>query len=205
MQSLQSLPRNIAGVFAVACAAAMAGAAAAQQPGRPLAARSAPQNLAWHEVQAAPPSNEPQRTSATYAGWVVQCESAAGRTPPKLCEMAQLTEVRGKNVPFSRVALSYSGRGKPVRLTVQVPVNVSFASQVRIQTSDSDPGIVAPFARCVPGGCFADFELKDGELMKFRAAHGSGKVSFADSGGHSVTVPLLFNGFSEAFDALARE
>lgn len=113
--------------------------------------------------------------------------------------------MQGKNVPFSRVAFSHPQKGQPIRLLVQVPVNVSFGTNVRIQTSDADPGIAVPFARCVPIGCFAEFEIKDDTLKKLRVASGSGKLSFANSTGHDVTVPFSFNGFNQAFDALLKE
>ena len=65
--------------------------------------------------------------------------------------------------------------------------------------------MAAPFARCVPSGCFADFEVKDDTLKKFRAGSGGGKLSFADAGGHEVDVPLSFKGFVQAYDALLKE
>ena len=39
---------------------------------------------------------------------------------------------------------------------------------------------------------------KDDVLKKFRTASGAGKLSFADAGGHDVSVPLSFNGFNQA-------
>jgi invasion protein IalB len=156
-------------------------------------------------TQAPAPVETPQSTTATYADWVVQCQTRAGPPPEKVCDMGQVTQLQGKNVPFSRVAVAQPVKGQPVRLSVQVPVNASFAANVRVQTSDADPGIAAPFARCLPGGCFADFDLKDDVLKKLRAASGAGKLSFADAAGHDVSVPVSFNGFAQAFDALARE
>jgi invasion protein IalB len=38
-----------------------------------------------------------------------------------------------------------------------------------------------------------------------RAASGAGKLSFADAAGHDVSVPISFNGFAQALDALVRE
>ncbi|MGH6673212.1 MAG: invasion associated locus B family protein [Xanthobacteraceae bacterium] len=119
--------------------------------------------------------------------------------------MAQTTQVKGRDVPFSRVALAHSVKGQPVKLVVQVPINVSFAQPVVIRTSDADPGISAPFARCIPSGCFAEFELKDDLLKKFRAASGVGKLSFPQASGQEINVPLSFKGFNQAFEALARE
>ena len=96
-------------------------------------------------------------------------------------------------------------KGQPVRLVVQVPVNASFSINVRIQTGDADAGIAAPFARCTLNGCFVDFDIRDDVLKKFRTATGAGKLSFADAGGHDVSVPLSFNGFNQAVDALLKE
>lgn len=151
------------------------------------------------------PSEAPQRTTATYNDWILQCETNTQPPHQKVCDMAQSTQIQGQNLPFSRVAVAHPQKGQPVRLVVQVPVNASFATNLRIQTADADVGIVAPFARCTPNGCFADFDIKDDILKKFRTASGAGKLSFADAGGHEVTVPLSFNGFNQAFEALLKE
>ncbi len=146
-----------------------------------------------------------QSTSATYQDWVLQCLIKPGPPPQKICAMAQVTQIQGKNIPFSRVAIERAAKGQLDKLSVQVPVNVSFAANVHIQTGNADPGIAAPFDRCLPAGCFADFELKDELLQKFRAADGAGKISFKDAAGHDVVIPLSFKGFREAFDALAKK
>ena len=80
-------------------------------------------------------------------------------------------------MPFSRIAVGRPAKDRPVKLVVQLPVNASFATAVRVHTSDADPGLTAPFARCVPGGCFAEFDLKEETLRKLRAASGVGKLS----------------------------
>jgi invasion protein IalB len=149
-------------------------------------------------------SETPQSTAATYGDWVVQCQMQSGTPPKKICEMAQVTEVQGKNLPFSRVMIVEPGKGEPLKLVVQVPVNVSFAAKVRVQTSASDSGMAAPFARCASIGCFADFEINEDVLRKLRAATGPGKLTFADAGGRDVAIPMSFKGFSAALDALMR-
>ena len=149
---------------------------------------------AQRAAQVQPPRSEaPRRTTATYADWVVQCETEAQQPRQKVCDIAQSTQVQGRNLPFSRVAIAHPVKGQPVRLVVQVPVNITFAINVRIQTGDADAGVAAPFARCTPNGCFAGFDIKDDVLKKFRAAIGAGKLSFADAGRYDVSVPLSFN------------
>ena len=120
-------------------------------------------------------SESPQRTTATYDDWVVQCETRTGPPPEKICDMAQVTQVQGRNTPFSRVAVVHPVKGQPAKLIVQVPVNASFAAPVRIAAGESDAGIASPFARCVPAGCFSEIELHEDVLRKFRAASGAGK------------------------------
>jgi invasion protein IalB len=146
-----------------------------------------------------------QRTTATYEDWVLQCETQAGPPPQKICDIAQVTQVQGKNLPFSRVAVRRPVKGQPVNLEVQLPVNTWLLSNVRVLTSDADPGLAAPFQRCIPNGCFAEFELKDDMMKKLRGTGTTGKIIFKDSTNHDVTVPLSFKGFSQAFDALLKE
>jgi invasion protein IalB len=152
-------------------------------------------------------SSAPQRTTATYDDWIVQCETQAGSPPRKLCEMTQLTQlqVQGKTQPFSRIVVPQPVKGMPSGLVVQVPVNVAFVTKVKIQTSDSDQGIEVPFARCVPDGCFAEFSVAGDGLARLRMASTGGKLSFADSTGRTISIPLSFNGFGKAYDALIKE
>ena len=175
-------------LVAVAALMAIAGHALAQQP-------------------TATPNASPERTTATYDDWVVECVTIPGPPQQRVCDMAQVTQaqVQGRSAPFSRVAVAHPEKGKPVRLVVQVPTNASFGTQVHLQTSDSDPGLMAPFARCLPSGCFADFDLKDDALKKLRAATGTGKMTFADAGAHDVSVPVSFKGFDQAFEALSKQ
>jgi len=200
---MKSCRSKIAFCITVGLLMASVGTASAQQPPKPAPAQ--------HPAAAAQPggqpvlANEPQRTTATYGDWVVQCVANSSPPPDAICDMSQVTQVQGKNVPFSRVAVAHPDKGQPVKLIVQVPVNVSFATQVHIQTSDDDPGVIAPFANCNPNGCFAEFDLRDDLLKKLYGATSAGKMSFADAGGHTITVPMSFNGFSQAFDALSKK
>ena len=195
-------------IMAVTTAALVATAFAASAQQHPLGNSPLPRtppSPAQQMTQAPAVVEAPQSTTATYADWVVQCQTRAGPPAEKICDMGQVTQLQGKNVPFSRVAVAQPVKGQPIKLMVQLPVNASFAANVRIQASDTDPGVAAPFARCLPGGCFADFDLKDDVVKRMRAASGAGKLSFADAAGHDVSVPISFNGFAQALDALVRE
>jgi invasion protein IalB len=153
------------------------------------------------------PGNAPQRTTATYDDWIVQCETQAGPPLRKVCEMTQLTQIQiqGKAQPFSRAVVPRHTKDQPVSLIIQVPVNVSFSPPVRVQSSDTDQGLSAQFARCLPDGCFAEFEIKEDAMKKFRSATTPGKLSFSDSAGRPILIPVSFNGFGKAYDALLKE
>ncbi len=206
--SNRSLSRRLANVpfFVAACLLlASVGAAVAQQPATP---RPPPPHPPARPAQPAPPtSGEPQQTSATYDDWIVQCQMRAGPPAEKLCEMQQMTQtqVQGAARPFSRVLIPRPEKGQPIKLIVQVPVNVSFRTDVRIVPGDADPGLSAPFAQCVPSGCFAEFELKDETIKRLGAISTPGKLTFVDAGGHEIAVPISFKGFLQAYDALLRD
>jgi invasion protein IalB len=207
-------PTNLGRWLIGATILTVASTAAAQQPPpqRPATVQSVTQPAPQKPAAAAPSTqpqaatNEtPQRTTATYDDWVMQCETQVGSPPQKICQMTQQTLVQGKNTPFSLVIIPHPVKGQPVKLVVEVPVNVSFASNARIRSDDADAGLAAPFARCLPAGCFAEFDLKDDMLKKYRATSSVGKLSFADAGGHEIDVPLSLKGFAQAYDALLRE
>jgi invasion protein IalB len=145
-----------------------------------------------------------QSTTATYDDWVLQCQTVSGPPAQKICDIAQVTEVQGKNLPLSRVAISRAAKGQPFRLVVQVPVNVSLRANVLIQVNQSDPGLAAPFDRCVPAGCFADFELKEESIKKFLGGPAAGKITFKTANEQTASIPISFKGFAQAINALTK-
>jgi invasion protein IalB len=157
-------------------------------------------------VAAAPgPAAAQERTSATFDDWLLQCEVQAGPPARKVCDIAQVTQMQGRNTPLSRIAVPRPEKGQTVKLAAQVPVNIQLKANIRIQLSDGDPGLTVPFNTCVPAGCFAEFELKDDVVKKFRAATGNGKLTFKTTNGQPVVIPVSFKGFGRALDALAKE
>jgi invasion protein IalB len=146
-----------------------------------------------------------QSTTATYGDWVVRCVTAAGPPVQKNCDMEQLTQVQGRTGPLSRVAVAHPVKGQPTKMIIQLPVNVSLPAGVKLSLGDKDPGTAMPFLRCVPAGCFAEIELKDDLLKKYRAITETGKIAFKDAAEHDVVIPLSFKGFGPAFDALSKE
>lgn len=147
----------------------------------------------------------PQQTTATYEDWVVRCETSAGPPPQKNCEMVQFTRVQGQGAVLTQIAIGRPVKGQPIKLVIQVPIGVWLPTGVRLTAGGKDPGIAASYKRCLPGACFADAEVRDDVLKRFRAATENGALQFKDGSQKDVSLPVSFKGFSAAFDALARE
>ncbi len=146
-----------------------------------------------------------QATSATYDDWVLQCEISAAPAPKKQCAISQLSRMSENNAPFSRLVIQRPANGKPAIAQAQLPVNISTRAPIALRYADADPGVSNLLDRCTPGGCFVDIELKDDVVKKFLAAAGPGKMTFKDSSGHDVIVPVSLKGFRTAYDAMLKE
>ena len=58
--------------------------------------------------------------------------------------------------------------------------------------------------RCLPGGCFADAEIREDLLQHWRSQSAQGIIKFKDSAGRDIALPFSFRGFAQALDALAK-
>jgi invasion protein IalB len=146
----------------------------------------------------------PQQTTATYEDWIVRCETQAGPPPVKICEMVQYTQVQGQGV-ISQVAVGRPVKGQPVKIVVQVPIGVWLPTGVKLAAGSPDAGTSAVFKRCLAAGCFADVEVKEDTIRKFRSMSEAGRLQFKDGNMKDVSLPVSFKGFGAAFDALQKE
>jgi invasion protein IalB len=146
----------------------------------------------------------PRQTTATYDDWIVRCETQAGPPQVKICEMVQYTQVQGQGV-VSQVAVGRPVKGQPVKVVVQVPSGVWLPTGVKLVAGSPETAMPAVFKRCVPAGCFADVDLNDDTVRKFRAMSQPGQLQFKDGTMKDVSLPLSFKGFGTALDALLRE
>jgi invasion protein IalB len=158
-------------------------------------------------ASSAAPAEKPQRTTASYDDWILQCDKRVGPPAEKTCEIAQVVQVQlqGKNVPFSLVAISRPVNAKLLKMMVQLPVNVSLRANVLLQAEKADQGVAAPFARCVVAGCVVEFDLKDDTVKRLRGSAGPGAITFKNANEQDVPVPLSLKGLGPALDALAKE
>jgi invasion protein IalB len=158
-------------------------------------------------AQTAPkPDADPDSTTANYGDWTMRCrrlgEGAARR---RICEVAQSIQTPGAQGPLAQIAIGRVAPNDPLRVTVVLPPDVSFPSSPRVAIDDKDPAPVdLVWRRCLSGGCFADAEIKDEALRRWRALSGRGSITFLDAAGHAIPVPMSFRGLDAALDALAK-
>lgn len=156
-------------------------------------------------AQPAATPQTPQQTTATYEDWIVRCETLAGPPAQKSCEMVQFTHVKGQQAALTQIAIGRPVKGQPVKLVIQVPLGVWLPTGIRFVPGAGEAGLPTTFKRCVQAGCFADTDLKDDMVRKLRATKTAGKIEFKDAGQKDVGLPVSFNGFGAAYDALAKE
>lgn len=151
------------------------------------------------------PQTQPQRTTATYGDWTLRCEQQDGPPPRKVCEMVQTATAQGQANPVAQIAIGRGNKTEAFKVVIQLPINVWIPTGVHLVHDAKGPGVTASFKRCLPVGCFADFDLTDDLLKKLRAQTAPGRYEFKDAAQRVVAIPLSFKGFSVAYDALAKE
>jgi invasion protein IalB len=150
-------------------------------------------------------AQQPQHTAETYGNWTVECDIQAGPPLQKTCNMAQIIQAKSQQTPIARLAISRQAKSQALQIEIQLPVNVWMPSGVKLQVDDKDPGLVAGFTRCIPGGCFADAELKPDTLAKFRASGDEAKMHLLNANQQEMVIPFGLSGFAQAFDVLSKE
>lgn len=154
-------------------------------------------------VQPAAPA--PDRTTASFGDWTLRCDRRADMTPPqRFCEIGQIVQRAGDAGPQAQFALGRVAAGEPLRLTVLVPVNVTFAGGAKL-VGDSSTTLDLVWLRCIPAGCFANAVVADDLFRKLKILKESGRVEYKDAVGRDISVPVSFRGFPEATEAFLQE
>lgn len=170
----------------------------------PAGQSPAPQTPAGQAPAAAAAVPEPQRTTATFGDWTMRC--VRPEKAPPTCEAGQTLFDKGQ--PAAQTAIGRAHAGEQMRLTIMVPVNVTFATQPRFVGAENETGtppIELIWRRCIPNGCFADAPLAEDQLRRLRARTENGRILYQDSVGREVALPFGPRGLGQALDALAKE
>ncbi|GGC26970.1 hypothetical protein GCM10011504_01420 [Siccirubricoccus deserti] len=179
----------------------MAGVATAQTAPRAPAPATTPST-----TTPATSADAPERTSAVFGDWTVQCVT---RTPGnRACEMIQATQNQQQQ-PVSVLAIGRLAKTDPLRMVARVPVNALVSQPARL-TLEGDQPLTLPFRHCSanPVGCYAEFELGDEAVLRRlrgRTPEQPGKLEFREPAGQQVGIPVSFRGFGAALEALQKE
>ena len=175
-----------------------------------------PAGMAGAQAPATPataPAPGPDRTSAAYGDWTLRCEVARpqGQPPVRTCEVA-LTFRDQRAQAVAQLVMGRTRRTEPLRMILQVPLEIRTDQPAKVMADPAAPADQAldlPFRMCsaARGGCFAEAQLLGDEGLQRLLARGDspGRVTFRDSAGREIQLPLSLRGLTQALDALVRE
>jgi invasion protein IalB len=145
-------------------------------------------------------------TTATFGDWMLRCRPNDLPATGKSCEVVQSVVVQGQTSPFAQLAFGRIAPGDPLMFTAVVPPNVTFPSLLKVAMDEKDTQPVeVSWARCLPGGCFANFAVPSDVLTRWRTKDEGGRIVFKNGAGQDMAVAISFRGLGRALDALARE
>ncbi len=106
--------------------------------------------------------------------------------------------------PVALIAVGREKPTEPIRLVVQLPVNVNIPGRLKITLKEGVPAFDLNIERCVPTGCFVVLQPADDILRQLRAQADPGRISYKDAAQHDVARPFSLRGLSQALDALPK-
>jgi invasion protein IalB len=187
--------------YAAVLALTVGGAQAASDKPKPTPSAEAPA-AAKKEGEAV--SSDPQLTTAMFGDWVERCQRLnAGGEVRRVCEIAISVTAQGQNQPLAEVAIGRLKKGDPLRITLVLPVNVSFPSAPKI-TVDGDDPLEFAWKQCLPAGCFADAAFGGEAQRAWREAKGA-KVESKAANGQAFNFAISLRGLPQALDAMTKE
>ena len=147
----------------------------------------------------------PDSTTETFGDWSIVCAAPAAGASDRSCEVDTTLTIRGQSAPFARIAFVRPGKDKPARIIALVPVNVSTASGVKIESDPGKSEINLPFKSCVPAACVAEAELTKDQLQGFRGQTKAGQITLIDASGKSAALQFSLHGLDQALDAFFKQ
>jgi invasion protein IalB len=176
------------GSLAVAQATKSTAPAAKQEPARPVDA-------------------EPNSTQSNFGDWTLRCQRLSnGAETQRVCEVAQQIRAQDQQSPVAELAIGRLKKTDPLRLTVVLPVNVTFSNAPSFSADGKAPEpLDLGWRKCLPGGCIADALLKDDVLRHWKTQANAGRITWTDAAGRDLAIGLSFRGLTQALDALSKE
>ena len=188
------------GTFGVALLAL--GSQAIAQATKPAASTSAAKPESPRTVEA-----EPNSTLANFGDWALRCQRLGnGAETQRVCEVTQQIRAQDQQNPVAELAIGRLKKADPLRLTVVLPVNVTFSNTPSFSADGKAPEpLDLGWRKCLPGGCIADTLLTDDVLRRWKTQANAERMTWTDATGRDLAIGLSFRGLSQALDALSKE
>src|ERR1700719_3393693 len=121
---------------------------------------------------------EPNSTEASFGDWILRCQRLGnGAETQHLCEVAQQIRAQDQQNPVAELAIGRLKKTDPLRLTVVLPVNVTFSSVPSFAADGKLPdSLDLGWRKCLPGGCIADALMKDDVLHHWKSQTSDGRI-----------------------------
>jgi invasion protein IalB len=150
---------------------------------------------------------EPNSTVASFGDWALRCQRLGdGAETQRVCEVAQQVRAQDQQNPVAELAIGRLKKADPLRLTVVLPVNVTFSNPPSLSADGKVPELLdLGWRKCLPGGCIADAPMTDDVLRRWKTQAGAGRITWTDAAGRDLAIGLSFRGLTQALDALSKE
>jgi len=143
-----------------------------------------------------------QRTMTIYGDWTVSCTIVFGSS--EACGLLQVQKIKGQTA-VSQIGIGHITKSDPLKISIEITANAWMPTGVKLITSDNASAITAPFKWCTSTRCLADADLSDANIKTLRAQKDPGKLVYRTASQADVSIPVSFNGFTDALDALQKQ
>jgi invasion protein IalB len=170
--------------------------------------------------------SEPNRTTATYEDWLVQCRQYVAPAAPaavavdgsaapavdgaaaepaktgKICEMVQTYSFRQTGQQLAKLAIGKLPDQPTIKAVVQTPLSVYLPDGVALKIGETD--YKAAFVRCTTGFCLAEADLPADIAALVQAAK-TATLTFTNVARQPVALNVSLKGAAGAFPAALAE
>jgi invasion protein IalB len=122
----------------------------------------------------------------------------------KSCGLVQSQKLDNKSLSVSQIGIGRTTKDDPPSISVQVGPDVWMPTGVKLIAGDNVPILAATLKWCVSTRCLADAVLSDPNIETLRGQKSPGTLAYKTASQADVSIPVSFNGFGEALDALQR-
>jgi invasion protein IalB len=143
-----------------------------------------------------------QQTTALYGDWTLSCIIAPDPASGQSCGLVQLQKLKGQSNAISQIGIGRDAKSDPLKISIEVISNAWITGGVELMTNENALVLTAPFKWCTSTRCLADAELSDVNIQTLNIQTEPGKLAYKTASRVSVSIPVSFDGFGKAMDAL---